>query len=63
MALEIRAEDIKEYKNQKIKIKIIWGTSADETKIYKFNYEQDKNNFIKGVSEAVGWLDCKIIEM
>jgi Holliday junction resolvase RusA-like endonuclease len=62
MTLEIRAEDIKEYKNEKIKIKIVWGTSRLQTKTYLFDSERDKDNFMKGVSEALGWLDARVIK-
>jgi hypothetical protein len=63
MALEIRAEDIKEYKNEKIKIKIVWGTSRLQiAKTYLFDSERDKDNFMKGVSEALGWLDARVIK-
>lgn len=60
--MQITASDIKEYKKEKIKIKIEWGTSIRQTKTYLFDSEHDKDTFMKGVSEALGWLDGRVIE-
>ena len=39
------------------KITIVWGTEREKAKTYVFENETQKAFFMKGVDEAVGWLE------
>ena len=39
------------------KITIVWGTDKELTRTYIFEDEKQKAFFMKGVDEAVGWLE------
>ena len=39
------------------KISIVWGTEREKAKTYVFENETQKAFFMKGVDEAVGWLE------
>ena len=39
------------------KICIVWGTEREKAKTYVFENETQKAFFMKGVDEAVGWLE------
>ena len=44
-------------KDKKPKISIVWGTEREKAKTYVFENETQKAVFMKGVDEAVGWLE------
>ena len=44
------------------KITIVWGTDKELTRTYIFEDEKQKAFFMKGVDEAVGWLEYNEVE-
>ena len=44
------------------KISIAWGTEREQAKTYVFENETQKAFFMKGVDEAVGWLEYNEVE-
>jgi hypothetical protein len=44
------------------KITIVWGSDREMTKTYMFENETQKAFFMKGVDEAVGWLEYSEVE-
>jgi hypothetical protein len=44
------------------KITIVWGTDRERAKTYIFEDEKQKAFFMKGVDEAVGWLEYNEVE-
>ena len=44
------------------KISIVWGTEREKAKTYVFENETQKAFFMKGVDEAVGWLEYNEVE-
>jgi len=45
------------------KISIAWGTEREQAKTYVFENETQKAFFMKGVDEAVGWLQYDEIQL
>ena len=45
--------------DKKPKITIAWGSDAELTKTYVFENETQKAFFIKGLDEAIGWLEYR----
>ena len=41
-------------------ITLVWGKGYDVEKRYDFDTVQQKEAFIKGVEEAVGWMDYRV---
>ena len=48
--------------DKKPKISIAWGTEREQAKTYVFENETQKAFFMKGVDEAVGWLEYDEVE-
>jgi len=44
------------------KISIVWGSDLELTRTYIFEDEKQKAFFMKGVDEAVGWLEYDEVE-
>ena len=44
-------------KNKKIKVTLVWGSGYDVEKTYEFASSAEKDAFMKGVGEAIGWMD------
>ena len=44
------------------KISIVWGSDLELTRTYIFEDEKQKAFFMKGVDEAVGWLEYNEVE-
>ena len=44
------------------KITLAWGTDAELARTYIFEDEKQKAFFMRGVNEAVGWLECNEVE-
>ena len=44
-------------KNKKIKVTLVWGSGYDVEKTYEFASSAEKDAFMKGVDEAIGWMD------
>ena len=42
---------------EKIKVTIVWGSGYDVEKTYEFASAAEKVAFMKGVDEAIGWMD------
>jgi|21_taG_2_1085346.scaffolds.fasta_scaffold108552_3 hypothetical protein len=49
--------------DKKPKISIAWGTEREQAKTYVFENETQKAFFMKGVDEAVGWLQYDEIQL
>jgi len=45
------------------KITIVWGTDRERAKTYIFEDEKQKAFFMKGVDEAVGWLQYDELQL
>ena len=45
------------------KITIVWGTDKELTRTYIFEDEKQKAFFMKGVDEAVGWLQYDELQL
>jgi hypothetical protein len=45
--------------DKKPKITIAWGSDAELTRTYVFENETQKAFFIKGLDEAIGWLEYR----
>ena len=45
------------------KITIVWGEDKQKTNTYVFENETQKAFFMKGVDEAVGWLEYDEIQL
>ena len=45
--------------DKKPKITIAWGSDAELTRTYVFEDETQKAFFIKGLDEAIGWLEYR----
>ena len=45
------------------KITIVWGTDRERAKTYIFEDEKQKAFFMKGVNEAVGWLQYDELQL
>ena len=45
------------------KISIVWGTERERAKTYVFETETQKAFFMKGVNEAVGWLQYDELQL
>ena len=43
--------------DKKPRISIVWGTERERAKTYVFETETQKAFFMKGVDEAIGWLE------
>ena len=50
-------------KDKRPKITIVWGTDKELTRTYIFEDEKQKAFFMKGVDEAVGWLEYDEIQL
>jgi len=42
---------------KKIKVTLVWGSGYDVEKTYEFASPAEKDAFMKGVGEAIGWMD------
>tara|TARA_R100001086_G_scaffold59386_1_gene27261 strand:+ start:174 stop:413 length:240 start_codon:yes stop_codon:yes gene_type:complete len=42
---------------KKIKVTLVWGSGYDVEKTYEFASPAEKDAFMKGVDEAIGWMD------
>ena len=42
---------------KKIKVTLVWGSGYDVEKTYEFASPAEKVAFMKGVDEAIGWMD------
>ena len=49
-------------KDKRPKITIAWGSDLELTRTYIFEDEKQKAFFMKGVEEAVGWLEYAEVE-
>ena len=45
------------------KISIAWGTEREQAKTYVFENETQKAFFMKGVDEAIGWLQYDELQL
>ena len=48
--------------DKKPKVTIVWGSDLELTRTYVFENETQKAFFMKGVSEAEGWLQYAEVE-
>ena len=42
---------------KKMKVTLVWGSGYDVEKTYEFASPAEKDAFMKGVDEAIGWMD------
>ena len=42
---------------KKIKVTLVWGSGYDVEKTYEFASPAEKDAFMKGGDEAIGWMD------
>jgi len=48
-------------KKFKITINIAWGDQLAEMREYKFYTEEEKDSFLRGANECMGWGDYAVI--
>ena len=45
---------------KKFKVTLVWGSGYDVEKVYEFASRAEKEAFMKGVDEAIAWMDYRV---